>query len=103
MCHATDISRIKEFYYEMHAVGGHLLVGVETLGGHLHLQYDVLRRLCAFVQERPDFFSSHPNMRGAIVDSLRNLLQERMAEPLYDLFRETLIFVARLMVRNDYM
>lgn len=90
--HAAELRRIKQLYYKMHAVGGHLLTGTETLGSHLHLQYDVLRQICAFVQESPDFIQSHDAVRIAIVDLLNELLQETMAVGLYDLFHETLAF-----------
>ena len=55
LCHAAEINRLKEFYYEMYVMGD---------------VHDTLSRLYDFVQESPDFINSHAPMLGVIIDRL---------------------------------
>jgi hypothetical protein len=82
--HAAEFDRLAEFYYEICG---------ETQGNRIHLQYDIIRQICAFVMESPDFFRSHPDVRDAIADSLHELLEESIMQPLYSLLHETLALI----------
>lgn len=76
--HAAEFDRLAEFYYDIQQ------------SQRTHLQYNIIRRLCAFVTESPDFFRSHSDVRDAVADCLRELLEETIMWPLYGLIRETL-------------
>ncbi len=65
----------------------------------LSLQQDIMRRMCAFVSQSPEFMLAHTEISDAISDSLRILLDEQVAAPLHNLFRNTLTFIDGL---NDW-
>ena len=85
--HANEINRLKALYNEMSELDG------QVRNDLLSLQQDIMRRMCAFVSQSPEFMLAHTEISDAISDSLRILLDERVAAPLHNLFRNTLTFI----------
>ena len=92
-----ELDQIKDFYYQIIAIGGSLLTNnVTSTPEQLEQELYVIKQICNFIFEKPIFIASHHKFRTAIVNSFKEFLQRSDVAPLHFDLLMTLDFIKGL-------